>query len=302
MPEPVHFFTSGGLKLAGDLYYPKKASKDGYPAVVICQGLSGVRQKVLPAVAETFASKGFLVLAFDYRGFGESEGERGRLFPAERVEDALSALSFLKSIKKVDPDRIGIYGISYGGATAVCAAALDNTAKCVVAVSGAVDGENLMRGLRTNDEWIAFKKRLEADRVDRAVKGESAQVPLTDILPFSDEFWRRYGELDDERHSESIPQNTNGQTEALFTLQSAEAMTRFNISRLVADISPRPTLFIQGEEDDVVAVEDVLEVFRCAGEPRRFIGIPGCDHIDLDHGPGFEQQVRLSLDWFERFL
>lgn len=302
MPESVQFFTSGGLKLAGDLYAPGNDSGDRYPAVVLCQGLSGVRGKVLPGVAGTFASSGFLVLAFDYRGFGDGEGERGRLFPIERVEDALSALAFLRSCSKADPLRIGVYGLSYGGATALCAAALDRTVRCVAAVSGAVDGEDLMRGLRTNDEWIAFKKRLEEDRIERAATGKSALVPVTEIVPFSKTFWKRYKELDSEQHSESIPQAGADQEVAAFTLQSAEAMARFEISRMVGKISPSPALFIQGEDDDVVAVEDVLKVFRRAGQPKRFVSLPGCDHIDLDHGPGFERQVGLSLEWFERYL
>ena len=302
MPESVQFFTSGSLKLAGDIYAPQEDSGDKYPAVVFCQGLSGVRQKVLPEVAGTFASRGFMVLAFDYRGCGDSEGERGRLFPMERVEDALSALAFLRSCNRADPLRIGVYGLSYGGATALRAAARARPVRCVAAVSGAGAGEALMRGLRPHAAWIAFKKRLEEDRIERAATGKSALVPVTEIVPFSKTFWKRYEELDSEQHSESIPQAGAEQEVATFTLQSAEAMARFEISRMVGMISPSPALFIQGEDDDVVAVEDVLKVFRCAGQPKRFVSLPGCDHIDLDHGPGFERQVGLSLDWFERYL
>ena len=45
------------------------------PAIVLCQGLSGVKHKVLPDIAKIFAQNGYAVLAFDYRGCGESEGD-----------------------------------------------------------------------------------------------------------------------------------------------------------------------------------------------------------------------------------
>jgi pimeloyl-ACP methyl ester carboxylesterase len=159
-----------------------------------------------------------------------------------------------------------------------------------------------MRGLRTNDQWIAFKKRLGADRLKRAVEGESETVPVTEILTFSEVFWKRYAQLDSEQHSESIPRERPGDEVAGLTLESAEAVAMFEVSGVVAEISPRPALFVQGEDDDVVAVEDVLRVFRKAGQPKHFISLPGCDHIDLDHGPGFERQVALSLEWFKKYL
>lgn len=58
------------------------------PAVVMAHGLSAVKEMYLSNFAERFARAGLVVLVFDYRYFGGSEGEpRGRLFPAEQIED-----------------------------------------------------------------------------------------------------------------------------------------------------------------------------------------------------------------------
>ena len=60
------------------------------PAVVLCQGLSGVRDPVLPEVARCFAAAGFASLAFDYHGYGQSDGEMGGPRP---TPDPLSSYS-----------------------------------------------------------------------------------------------------------------------------------------------------------------------------------------------------------------
>ena len=82
--------------------------------IVLCQGLSGEKHKVLPLVANAFASAGYVVLAFDYGGSGQSEDRRNcpYVFPAERVEDALCAITYVEQLPCVNPKQIGLYGIS----------------------------------------------------------------------------------------------------------------------------------------------------------------------------------------------
>jgi len=67
---------------------------------------------------------GYAVLAFDYRGFGESEGERGRLVPAEQMTDIRNAVTYMQTLGEVDPERIGLWGTSFGGANAIIEAQL----------------------------------------------------------------------------------------------------------------------------------------------------------------------------------
>lgn len=71
-----------------------------------------------------------MALTFDYKGWGDSEGARSRLAPW--VADVQAALTFLGTRPEVDPDRLGIYGTSYGGATVVWVGAIDPRVKCVV--------------------------------------------------------------------------------------------------------------------------------------------------------------------------
>ena len=97
-------------------------------------GLTAVKEMILPNFAEAFASAGFAVLAFDYRCFGESEGEpRSQLFPLDQVEDARNAITWAADQAEVDPQRIALWGTSLGGAIAVYTATFDKRVKVVVA-------------------------------------------------------------------------------------------------------------------------------------------------------------------------
>jgi len=73
-------------------------------------------KKSLVNQGEFFARAGYVVLAIDYRSFGESEGEpRGQIFPLNQVEDFRNGVSFLQRVPGMDPKRIGIWGTSYSG-------------------------------------------------------------------------------------------------------------------------------------------------------------------------------------------
>ncbi|MFH1038982.1 MAG: alpha/beta fold hydrolase [PVC group bacterium] len=145
-----------------------------------------MKEKVLPEIAALFREEGFAGLAFDYRGFGESEGERPRLFLLDRAADIGHAVSFLVSCPEIDAKRVGLYGLSYGATIAPYVAAFDRRIRAATAVSGSGNGERWLRSLRTAGKWLEFKKRLEEDRIEVSRTGKSRLVPLTEIIPFSD--------------------------------------------------------------------------------------------------------------------
>src|SRR5262249_61333687 len=99
---------------------------------VLCHGYTGVRNIYLPDNARVLADAGYVVLNFDYKGWGESEGAKTRLAPYSRVADVQAALSFISAHPQVDPDRLGIFGTSYGGASVVFVAVVDPTGDMMV--------------------------------------------------------------------------------------------------------------------------------------------------------------------------
>src|SRR5262249_54872323 len=137
------------------------------PGIVLCHGYTGVKDLYLPDNARVLNEAGYVVMTFDYKGWGDSEGPRNRLAPYSRVADVQAALTYIGTLPEVDPQRLGIYGTSYGGATVVWVAAVDARVKCVVSVVGIGNGTRWMRSVRRPDEFYDLLERAAQDRVKR---------------------------------------------------------------------------------------------------------------------------------------
>jgi uncharacterized protein len=88
-------FSNVGKKLVGWLYVPKGLkSGEKRSAIVMAHGWSAVKEMYLDDFAAKFSNGGFVVLVFDYRNFGDSEGEpRGHIDPNMQHEDYKNAIT-----------------------------------------------------------------------------------------------------------------------------------------------------------------------------------------------------------------
>ena len=78
MSKPVSFY-SEGVKLAGDLFLPADVKRgDRRAGIVLCHGYTGVRSIYLPDNARVLAEAGYVVMSFDYKGWGRA-GEPKKL-------------------------------------------------------------------------------------------------------------------------------------------------------------------------------------------------------------------------------
>src|SRR4051812_23235996 len=117
-------FHVDGDACAAWLYRPAGAGAE-VPIVVMAHGLSGTRRDRLGAFAARFAAAGFAALAFDHRGFGDSDGEPDLFHPARQAEDWRAAIACARALPKIDPARVATFGSSMGGGNALAAAAQD---------------------------------------------------------------------------------------------------------------------------------------------------------------------------------
>ncbi len=101
-----------------------------HPLIILCHGFCGIRN-VLPLLCECLHRSRIRNDYFDYRGFGESDGERGRLVPAMQTEDIISVINWAEKQECIDNQRIGLWGTSLGGHV-FSAAAQDQRVKCIV--------------------------------------------------------------------------------------------------------------------------------------------------------------------------
>ncbi|MEV4477720.1 alpha/beta fold hydrolase [Nonomuraea sp. NPDC049504] len=124
-------FTADGVRCAGHLYLP--AGSDPAPCVVLCHGFSGTMDRLYD-YGERFAAAGFAALVFDYRGFGESDGEPRQVpdIPGQ-LADVRAAVAFARRHERVDPGKVLLWGNSLGGAHVITVAAGDPGIAAVVA-------------------------------------------------------------------------------------------------------------------------------------------------------------------------
>lgn len=131
------FIQTEDLILAGELYEPPGFSPP-HPAILLIHGSTrrGRRLALYPLLAEGLAQKGYLVLAFNLRGFGDSQtpADVNSVEAWDSTEDISAALTFLESLDKVDSDRLFIVGHSLGGTWAIRASEKDPRIKRVVVI------------------------------------------------------------------------------------------------------------------------------------------------------------------------
>ena len=290
--ESVSFY-SEGVRLAGDLYRPADAGpEDARAGIVLCHGYTGVKSLYLPDNARVLTEAGYVVLTFDYKGWGASEGPRTRLAPFSRVADVQAALTCLGTRPGVDPTHLGLYGTSYGGATAIWAAALDTRVRCVVSVVGIGDGRRWMRSVRRPDEWHDLLARAREDREQAVVSGESAPAERDEILM-----------QDRASAALSAAQRANN-PDAVTTVPASfiDETLSFHADWVVDKIAPRPLLLITTEDDRLVPPEESRSLYDHAGEPKKLIVLKGYGHYDVYAEPAFGEVMAATLAWYRAHL
>ena len=111
--EPLAFPATDGTRLAGwFLAHPRPRG-----TLLMLHGF-GTNHFGLVHLAYDLFAQDLQCLLLDFRGHGMSEGDATTLGLWEQ-RDVLGALEYLRSRRDVDPDRIGVYGVSMGAATAL---------------------------------------------------------------------------------------------------------------------------------------------------------------------------------------
>jgi dipeptidyl aminopeptidase/acylaminoacyl peptidase len=266
MAEEKITFTSNGLEISGTVRVPGGvAPNERRPAFMVLHGFgSNMDAGNVIKPCALLNQLGYVTLRFDMRGCGHSEGEKGRLICLEQVSDTRNALSFLARHSNVDPDRIGVMGSSFGAAVAVYTGGVEPRIAAVVSASGWGHGERKFRGQHpTPEAWAKFTAMLEEGKRHRERTGAPLMVPRYDIVP--------------------IPAKLRGhvidRSVQMFPAETAQSMFDFRAEDVVANIAPRPVLFLHSSGDSVTPTEQSIAMFEKAGQPAELHLFAGTDHF-----------------------
>jgi dipeptidyl aminopeptidase/acylaminoacyl peptidase len=284
---------SDGVRMAGDLYLPKGLKpSDKLPAVVFCAGTGGTKKGTPQQLGPRFVQAGFVFLAFDYRGWGESDSRlmsidkqpapdakrevtgpvraiRWQMDFADQVTDIRSAISYIAGEPGVDPKRIGIFGTSYGGGLVTWTAGNDPRVKCVASQVGGMGG-----GRRPAADQYAF------NLATKQARGEIEPVPF--------ETGKMMGKMAVYQQMRVNPVKTLGYS----AIEAAEKIRA-------------PMIILDAENEELMDRhqngERVAEILKSHNVPVDYRVIKGITHYGV-YREAFEEVTRLELDWFTKHL
>ena len=282
-------FTANNLLLRGWLRAP---DADGpHPLVILAHGLGGLKEWTIPDVADALVEAGIATMAFDYRNWGDSDGQpREEIDHCGRIEDWRSAISYATTLPEIDADRIGIWGTSLGGRDVLAVGAIDRRVRCVVAQVPLIKWDPPFAS------WLAgfgtdvgrYHEELADDRRRRALGYEPRYLPFADPDGGDDasaEYQNTWG--DEERR------NYKGR----ITLQSYQPTVLTDMTNLTNLIAPTPLRILIADND---VLPGQKEAFDAAAEPKSLVELPG-HHYSL-YTTAKAAAIESAREWFVTYL
>ncbi|HEX9494880.1 MAG TPA: CocE/NonD family hydrolase [Candidatus Limnocylindria bacterium] len=258
--ERVRFF-SEGVRLSGFLHRPDADAAGKLPFIVQGPGWLGLADaKLYGPYHEAFTKAGFAVLIFDYRGFGESEGDRGTLSPQWQLEDWRNAIAYMRSRDDMDAARAAVFGSGgTGGGNAVLVAGFEPDVRATISQVPVADGRDWLHRMRQEHEWVAFLASVDADRRARAATGSGTVVhPREGIMVETP-----------ERRASAVKADVDSRIPTAIPLSAADGILAYR----PLDVAGRVRgLMVIGVADDAVTPTDHAEaLYEAARRPKRLV-------------------------------
>ncbi|KUO09842.1 alpha/beta hydrolase [Streptomyces sp. DSM 15324] len=292
--EDVEFAVPGAT-LRGRLFRPGGSAGTPLPVAVLQGGLGGPAESVFP-MAQGFTDAGLACLIYDHRCTGYSDGEPRQLFdPWQQCRDLRHVITHLTLRDDIDAGRIGLWGISIGGANSLFTAAMDRRVAAVVSLIPPVSGWSA-RKLQPTGTMAELDALIPDDR-QAQLRGETAATLRLHGRPepgrpvmFSDEEGLEFV----ENMIQGLPSFSNE-----ITVSTLDHLFEMEV-RAYAERITAPLLMILASKDTVAPAEEAREMFARVPEPKELIEYEG-QHYEIlsKHLP---EIVSRSAGWLGRTL
>jgi len=284
--EQVRFKNQYEMMVAGNLFRPKSMSPENkYPGIIVGHPMGAVKEQSANLYAIKMAEYGFVTLALDLSFWGESEGRpRNAVAPDIYAEDFSAAVDYLGTRPFIDRNRIGVIGICGSGSFAISAAKIDPRLKAIVTISmydmGAANRNALKKSLTLEQRKKIIAEAAEQRYVEFSggtLKYTSGTVDelKADSNPIEREFYEFYR----MPRGEFTPKGLSPKLTTHPTLSSNVKFMNFYPFNDIETISPRPMLFIAGE--NAHSREFSEEAYKLAADPKELYIVANAGHVDL---------------------
>ena len=289
-PDGIHWHTatihSEGTRLAAEVFSLESNSGMKLPCILMAHGWGGtVRGLRRDAVA--FARAGYLAVAFDYRGWGNSdprvilaepapEGKPGRfraeviairevIDPVEQGRDWLNALHWLQDEPMCDTSRIGVWGSSYSGGHVLYAAANDKRVKAVFSQVGGMDSR-----------FVVASEEQTANTLGDATRRARGELPY--------------------------PEPGAVEVGALRGAPIRDKLMHYAPVELAAQASHAALMFVIAENEELFDNRDhAIKAHAAATGVKKLVTIPGIKHYGI-YREAREKAQQLAIEWFGKHL
>ncbi len=290
-PENIEFRTaniiSEGVRIHAELFSLKALAGKPLPTVIQAHGWGGTAANFrFDSLA--LANAGYLVICFDYRGWGQSDGRiilaatpekrEGRRFtaqveelreyvdPMEQLTDWFTVVNWAMGESAVDKQRIGIRGSSYSGGHVLFVAARDPRIKALVSQVGAFDSR-----------WVM------ADEANRKLTYEEATK-------------RARGEI-------GYPEPRAKAVGNLIGAPIRDKLIHYLPSEEAAKLKDCAALFLVAEKEELFDNKDHAKLVydRMPGTKKKYVSYPDITHYGI-YREKRQDAMNEAIKWFDEYL
>ena len=297
-------FKSQNCMLAGHLYAPNDfdASRQ-HPTIVFTPPFNQVKEQMGGLYGRKLAEKGYLFLAFDHTGYGDSEGAvRNYENAFVKIEDVRNAISFLRTLPFVDRDNLFGIGACAGGGYMALTAVTDKRMRAIATICGMLDNRSTFLAATDREAAVAMFSAANEARQRHYETGEPVYI---DTLG--------YEGVDPK----DIPEGAPREGYDYYMTPRAGAATYPNYSnRSLANIAETnaltdatswaqylytPYLGVYGEKALADTGPLTVAFHEKCSDPKELLEVPNASHVDLyDVEDYVDQAVDAVAGFFAR--
>jgi hypothetical protein len=288
-------FTVEGDRVAGWLFLPEKP-EDKIPGVILSHGFGGVTDIIMEGYALAFANAGYAALCYDFRHFGESQGQPRQLYMAKKqIVDLKAAIAYIRNRPEVDPDRIVLWGTSAAGGYGLEIAAEDDRIAGLIAQCPALDKDIDSRLALEREGWGFFLKLFVHAQRDRGrgrlgLSPHYIQIvghPGDAAMITAPGAYEGYMELT----KDAMNFDNRVCAQVLITGQGENPVD-------FADKVHCPMLILQCEKDNLVSPASVDRVKKAMGDSCRVKSYP-IGHFEIYQGEDLDQAMTDMVEFLK---